>query len=97
SLIALALDPQGEPAIAGVQTNPCDFDPAAPTGTGNGLFVAMLSDTGGDLWGGTNHAQGLYGHGVALVPNGDVLLLGSFDSHFELDGHNLFASGQATF
>jgi hypothetical protein len=99
SLVAMAIDPQGEPAITGVQADPGSFYPGVPNGGngGNGLFLAMLSDTGGDLWGGTNHAAGAYGHAVALAPNGDVLLLGSFTSTLELDGHTLTSDGLATF
>ncbi len=98
SLVALALDPQGETAITGLQINPGDFAPTAiPPVGGNGLFLAMLSDTGGSLWGATNHAPALSGHGVALAANGDVILLGSFTGQVDLAGHTLSSDDGAMF
>ena len=97
SLVALAIDPEGEPAFAGALTDPNSFDPGLTGSGANGLFVGMLSDTGGDLWGGSNHAPGASGRAVALAPNGDLLLLGTFTTTLELDGHTLSADGQATF
>ncbi len=89
SVVAMALDPQGEPAVTGTLLDENDPSFIPPFVLSKGAFVTMLSDTGKDIWGGTNRGWNAQGSGVAIAPNGDVLLLstnnlfeGSPDSPF---------------
>ena len=84
SINAMTLDAQGEPAVTGTLLGA--FDSAAEPGLAqsDGVFVTMLSDTGKDLWAGTRGGQRAQGSSVAVTPNGDVLLLGTFIGSFSL-------------
>jgi hypothetical protein len=89
SVVAMALDPQGEPAVTGALVSEVETLLGPPDGTGAGVFVAMMSDAGDVLWGGAGAALGTQGRGVAVAPNGDVLLLGTFSDRLNLGGQEL--------
>lgn len=86
SVVAMALDPQGNPAVTGAMIDGIDSSPAQPSGIGQGVFLTMLSDTGDGLWGGATRGQLTQGRGVAIAPNGDVILLGTFSGTLDLGG-----------
>lgn len=97
SVVAMALDPQGEPAVTGALIDGIDPSLALPDGIGQGVFLAMLSDTGDGLWGGSTAGQSTQGRGVAIAPNGDVLLLGTFKGTINLGGPDLIGRDNSSF
>lgn len=97
SVVAIALDAQGEPAVAGALIEGADPSLALPDVPGQGVFVAMLSDTGDGLWGGMTAGQATQGRGVAVAPNGDVILLGTFTGTLNLGGADLIGRDNASF
>jgi hypothetical protein len=97
SVVAMALDPQGEPAVTGALIDGIDPSLALPDGIGQGVFLTMLSDTGDGLWGGMTAGQITQGRGVAIAPNGDVLLLGTFTGTLNLGGPDLSGRDNSSF
>jgi hypothetical protein len=84
SLTAMTLDPQGEPAVAGT-LSPADKSATMPPFiVSEGFFLTMMSDTGKDLWGGRSMEESVQASSIAVTPNGDVLLLGTFFGTFSL-------------
>lgn len=96
SVLAVALDPEGEPAIAGaLLVDETWLGTGAPfAGMDKGVFLTMLSDTGNELWRGTNAGLGTEGNGVAIAPNGDVLFLRTLRGVVDLNGQDV--DGEAT-
>ena len=82
SINAMMLDAQGEPAVTGTLLGGFDSTAEPPLAQSDGVFFTMLSDTGKDLWGGTRGGQRAQGSSIAVAPNGDVLLLGTFIGPF---------------
>jgi hypothetical protein len=89
SINAMALGPQGEPAVAGSLRGDIDATATPPTGVDQGVFLGMLSDTGTDLWSTMSRGQTTGTRGVAVAPNGDVLLLGWYADMLRLGGQVL--------
>lgn len=97
SVVAMALDPQGNPAVTGALIDGIDPGLGLPSDIGQGVFISMLSDTGDGLWGGKSAGQLTQGRGVAIAPNGDVLLLGTFMGTLNLGGQDLSGRGNSSF
>ncbi len=86
SLSAMALDSRGEPAVAGSLQVDIDATATPPSGVDQGVFLSMLSDTGTGLWSAMAQGQATRSRGVAVAPNGDVLLLGWYADALRLGG-----------
>lgn len=97
SVVAMALDAQGEPALAGALMAGIDDSFTRPDGNGQGVFLSMFDSTGKGLWGGSTRAPNAQARGVAVAPNGDVLVLGSFLETIDLGGPLLMARNNSSF
>ena len=89
SITAMALDSRGEPVLAGSLQVDVDATATPPSGVDQGVFLGMLSDTGTDLWSTMSKGQATGTRGVAVAPNGDVLLLGWHTGTLRLGGQLL--------
>src|SRR5512132_2578394 len=97
SVVAMALDAQGEPAVTGALIEGIDPSLALPDGIGQGVFLTMLNDIGDGLWGGVSGGQITQGRGVGVAPNGDVILLGTFAGTLNLGGADMTGRDNAFF
>lgn len=90
---AVSLGPDGEIFLAGTFTGPVDFDPSPASdlvsmGSDYSAFVTKLDAGGNYLWtrafGGTSDAL-VWGHDLAIAPDGSLLFAGSLEGNADLD------------
>lgn len=94
----LGTDAAGNVVWSFGMTGTVDLGGGKPLGTGSGaeVFLAKFDKDGGHLW---SHAYGKSGNhtvgGLALAPNGEVLLAGSFAGAIDFGGGALTNAGDA--
>jgi hypothetical protein len=94
SINAMALDSRGEPVVTGSLFERADPFVEPLQGEDVGIFLTSMSNTGDEVWSTMARGARTGGHSVAVAPNGDVLLLGSFMSTLTLGGQSMFAAGE---